>query len=68
MWVDRLIYCDFPSWVFMIAYAVFGIILMTITIILAPRADPAVARGVGHAPLAVYELKNGAVGLRPART
>jgi hypothetical protein len=36
MWIDRLIYCDFPSWVFMIAYAVFGIILMTITIILAP--------------------------------
>jgi hypothetical protein len=27
----------------MIAYAVFGIILMTINIILAPRADPAVA-------------------------
>jgi hypothetical protein len=40
MWVHRLIYCDFPSWVFMIAYAVFGIILMTITIILAPPRRP----------------------------
>jgi Protein of Unknown function (DUF2784) len=38
-WVDRLIYYDFPSWVFMIAYAVFGI-LVAIVFILAPPRSP----------------------------
>jgi hypothetical protein len=38
-WVDRLIFYNFPSWVFMVAYAVFGI-LVTIVFILAPPRWP----------------------------
>jgi hypothetical protein len=38
-WVDRLIYYDFPSWVFTVAYGVFGI-LVTIAFILAPPRWP----------------------------
>jgi hypothetical protein len=34
-WIDRLIYYDFPPWVFVVAYAMFGI-LVTIVFILAP--------------------------------
>jgi hypothetical protein len=41
-WVDRLIYYDFPLRVFMVAYAVLGI-LVTIVFIMAPRGGPAVA-------------------------
>ena len=38
-WVDRLIDYDFPSWVFTVAYVVFGI-LVTIVFILAPPRWP----------------------------
>ena len=35
-WIDRLIYYDFPPWVFVVAYAMFGI-LVTIVFILVLR-------------------------------
>jgi hypothetical protein len=38
-WVDRLIFYNFPSWVFTVAYVVFGI-LVTIVFILAPPRWP----------------------------
>src|SRR5713226_9104625 len=38
-WVDRLIYYDFPPWVFMVAYAVFGM-SVAIGFILAPPRWP----------------------------
>jgi uncharacterized protein DUF2784 len=38
-WVDRLIYYDFPPWAFVVAYAVFGI-LVAIGFILAPPRWP----------------------------
>ena len=36
-WVDRLIYYDFPPWVFMVAYAVFGILVSIAFIFARPR-------------------------------
>jgi Protein of Unknown function (DUF2784) len=36
-WVDRLIFYDFPSWVFMVAYVVFGILVMIVFILAPPR-------------------------------
>jgi uncharacterized protein DUF2784 len=38
-WVDRLIFYNFPSWVFTVAYVVFGI-LVTIVFVLAPPRLP----------------------------
>ena len=38
-WVDRLIYYDSPLWAFMVAYAMFGI-LVAIGFILAPPRWP----------------------------
>jgi hypothetical protein len=38
-WIDRLIFYNFPSWVFTGAYVVFGI-LVTIVFILAPPRLP----------------------------
>jgi hypothetical protein len=36
-WVDRLIYYDFPTWVFMVAYAVFGMLVAIVFILAPPR-------------------------------
>src|SRR5271169_2872038 len=41
-WVDRLIYFDLPTWIFMVVYALFGI-LVTIVFILAPPRWPGTA-------------------------
>ena len=48
-WVDQLIYYYFPPWVFMVAYAVFGI-LVAIVFILAPPRWPAIAPPLRQAP------------------
>jgi hypothetical protein len=53
--VDRLIFYNFPSWVFTVAYVVFGI-LVTIVFVLAPPRLPAVA--YRRCPGAVIELKD----------
>jgi len=36
-WIDRLIYYDFPPWVFVVAYAMFGILVTIIFILASPR-------------------------------
>jgi hypothetical protein len=36
-WVDRLIYYDLPSWVFMAAYAVFALLVAIVFILAPPR-------------------------------
>ena len=36
-WFDRLIYYDFPPWVFTVAYAVFGILVASVFILAPPR-------------------------------
>jgi Protein of Unknown function (DUF2784) len=48
-WIDRLIYYDFPPWVFVVAYAMFGI-LVTIVFILAPPRWLAIAPPPRQAP------------------
>jgi hypothetical protein len=48
-WVDRLIYYDFPPWAFMVAYAMFGI-LVAIVFILAPPRWPGHRAAVRQAP------------------
>ncbi len=48
-WIDRLIYYDFPSCVFVVAYTMFGI-LVTIVFILAPPRWLALAPPPRQAP------------------
>jgi Protein of Unknown function (DUF2784) len=48
-WIDRLIYYDFPPWVFVVAYAMFGILVM-IVFILAPPQCLAIAPPPRQAP------------------
>ena len=36
-WVDRLTFYDFPSWVFTVAYALFGILVAIVFILAPPR-------------------------------
>jgi len=38
-WIDRLIFYNFPSWVFTVAYVVFGV-LVAIVFVLAPPRRP----------------------------
>ena len=36
-WIDQLIYYDFPLWVFVVAYAIFGILVAIVFILAPPR-------------------------------
>jgi len=44
-WLDRLIFYDFPSWVFMLGYAGFGLVVAAVFIIAPPRRRSRLAGG-----------------------
>jgi hypothetical protein len=51
-WVDRLIYYDFPTWVFMVAYTVFGMSVAIVFILAPPRWPCAAISPHRHTPRA----------------
>jgi hypothetical protein len=36
-WLDRLIYCDAPAWMFTIAYLAFGALVLATLLLIPPR-------------------------------